>query len=280
VLRRGDEPVAQEKDYLTDAFTREAVSFIDRHKSEPFFLYVPYNAVHSPMFAPPRFREMIADASDPKRKTALAMLAALDEGVGRIVASVRGAKLEGKTLIIFISDNGGPTPENQSSNAPLRGYKGQLYEGGIRIAFMMQWPGKIPTGQVNDTPVISLDLFPTTLAAAGLMPREGLKLDGVNLLPWVKSSRTDQPHDALYWRFKPQWAIREGNMKLVSSRKLPEPALYDLAADPAETTDLAANQPNVVKHLREKYDVWNAQNIEPLWEGKQEGAHYDKEPKL
>jgi arylsulfatase A-like enzyme len=280
VLRRGDEPVAQEKDYLTDAFTREAVSFIDRHKAEPFFLYMPYNAVHSPMFAPPRFREMVGDVSDPKRKTALAMLAALDEGVGRIVAKVREASLEQNTLIIFMSDNGGPTPENLSSNAPLRGYKGQVYEGGIRVAFMMQWPGKIPPKQVSDSPVISLDLFPTTLAAAGVTPRDGLKLDGVNLMPWVQSSRTDQPHDALYWRFTPQWAIREGNLKLLSSRKLPQPALYDLAADPAERTDLAAKQPDVVKRLREKYDAWNAHNIDPLWEGKQEGAHYDREPKL
>ena len=269
-IRRGDAPV-DEKEYLTTAITREAVSFIDRHKAAPFFLYVPYNAVHTPQQVPPKYVEPFAAVKDEKRRLMLAMLAALDEGVGQILGKLRDAGVEENTLVVFHSDNGGPTFGNASRNTPLRGIKGELWEGGIRVPFVLQWKGRINPGQVIHHPVIALDVFPTALAAAGAQPRPQPQLDGVNLLPWLEGKTQGRPHDALYWRFKPQWAVRDGDYKLVAPRNA-APQLFDLAKDPGERNDLSGDKPEIVKRLREKYDAWNAQLMEPRWPGKQEGA--------
>lgn len=270
VIRRGNEPVL-EKEYLTDAITREAVSFIDRHKDKPFFAYVPYNAVHTPQQAPPRYLKRFPESIDKQRRFMLAMLAAEDDGVGKILAKLREEKLEENTLVVFLSDNGGPTSSNASRNTPLRGFKGQVWEGGIRVAFMMKWPGHIKPGTVVEHPVISLDLFPTSIAAAGGEPRKETKLDGVNLLPLLEGKTDAAPHDTLYWRFRPQWAIRDGNYKLLQGRD-GVTHLYDLARDASEQTDLIKDQPDVVKKLQTKFDAWNAELMEPLWPGRQEGA--------
>jgi arylsulfatase A-like enzyme len=269
-IRRNDAPV-DEKEYLTTAITREAVSFIDRHKAAPFFLYVPYNAVHTPQQVPPKYVEPFASVKDEKRRLMLAMLAALDEGVGQILGKLRDTGLEENTLVVFISDNGGPTFGNASRNTPFRGIKGELWEGGIRVPFMLQWKGRLRPGQVIDHPVIALDLFPTSLAASGVDPRPQPPLDGVNLLPWLEGKAQGRPHDTLYWRFKPQWAIRDGDYKLIAPRNA-APQLFDLSKDPGEKSDLSKDKPEVAKRLREKYDAWNAQLMEPRWPGKQEGA--------
>lgn len=267
-IRRGDTPV-EEKEYLTEAITREAVAFIDRHKAKPFFLYVPYNAVHTPMQAPAKYVERFADEKNPRRKMMLAMLSALDDGVGQILSKLREAGVEEDTLVVFFTDNGGPTPSNSSINTPLRGVKATVWEGGIRVPFMMQWKGRIPEARVIDHPVITLDLFPTILAAAGAEARKDLKLDGVNLLPWLEGKAQGRPHETLYWRFKPQWAVRDGDWKLMSTGE-GGAKLFDLAKDPGEATDLLKDKPDIAKRLQEKYDAWNAQNIEPLWKGRQE----------
>jgi arylsulfatase A-like enzyme len=274
VLREGDEPIKELKGYLTDVITDHAVSFIDRHKDQPFFMYVPYNAVHVPQQAPPKYRERFPDVKDEKRMLMLAMLSAEDDGVGRILAKLRDDKLEENTLVVFFSDNGGPTQGNASRNAPLRGFKGQVWEGGIRIPFMMQWKGRIPAGKVIDDPVISLDLFPTALAAAGLTPPAELKLDGVNLLPLLEGKATAKPHETLYWRFKPQWAIRDGDYKLLQSRE-GKPQLFDLSKDPGESHDLVAEKPEIAKQLQAMYDAWAATLMEPLWPGRQEGSNQE-----
>lgn len=274
-LQRNGKPV-DEKEYLTDALTREAVSFIEYHKQGPFFLYLPYNAVHVPQEAPQKYQDRFPDVTDPKRKLMLAMLSAEDDGVGRVLAALHDAELDPNTLVIFFSDNGGPTHGNASRNAPFRGFKGQVWEGGIRIPFMMRWPGHIPAGQVLQQPVISLDLFPTALAAAGIEPRKDLHLDGVNLLPWITGARHDSPHDVLYWRFKPAWAVREGDFKLVFAQGEEKPELYDLSKDPGESKDLASAQPEVAKRLQAKFDAWNAQLMEPRWPGRQEGMRNGK----
>jgi arylsulfatase A-like enzyme len=151
-----------------------------------------------------------------------------------------------------------------------------VWEGGIRIPFMMRWTDHITRAQVIDQPVVSLDIFPTALAAAGISPRKKLKLDGVNLLPWLTSKQSKSPHDILYWRFKPAWAVREGNYKLVFALGEIKSQLFDLTKDPGETTDLSAQQPQVVQEMQKKFDTWNAQLMEPRWPGRQEGAHEGK----
>jgi arylsulfatase A-like enzyme len=259
-IMRGMKPI-EEKEYLTDAFSREAAAFIERHKNKSFFLYLAFNAVHSPLQAPEKYLKRFSSISDNKRRTFAAMLSAMDDAVGNVLQTLRKNNLEENTLIFFLSDNGVPTQSTTSRNDPLRGFKAQVYEGGIRVPFLMQWKGKIPAGMVCDKPVIALDIAPTALAAAGARI-EDAKFDGVNLMPHLRGSST--PHEMLYWRFGPQYAIRKGNWKLLKTAK-GKPELYDLAADISEMNDLAEKNPEKVKALQAHYEAWNAQLAKPLW---------------
>ncbi len=164
-LVRGGQPVAEQA-YLTDALTREAVDFIDRHREQPFFLYLAYNAVHSPLQGADAYMQQFSHIEDVHRRIFAAMLANLDHSVGRVLAKLREAGVEEQTLIFFLSDNGGPTRELTSSNLPLRGGKGDVFEGGIRVPFLMQWKGSLAAGRVEPRAVISLDIFATAAAAA------------------------------------------------------------------------------------------------------------------
>jgi arylsulfatase B len=268
-LRRGSDPV-QEKIYLTDAITREAVNFIDRHAAQPFFLYVPYNAVHSPMQATTEYMQRFNGIGDEHRQVFAGMLSAMDDGVGAILKQLREKNLEQDTLVIFLSDNGGPTGELTSSNAPLRGFKGQLWEGGIRIPFMMQWKGRIEPGRTVDHPVISLDILPTALAAAGIERPSALQIDGVDLLPLVTGATDRPPHATLFWRYGNAIALRQGDWKLVRqpagpTAKKADFELYDLTRDVAETRNLASAEPARATDMRAELDRLNAQMKAPLW---------------
>ena len=267
-IRRGADPV-EEKQYLTEAITREATAFIDRHASQPFFLYVPFNAVHSPMQSTTEYMRRFNGIGDEHRQVFAAMLAAMDDGVGAILRRLRDHNLEQDTLVFFLSDNGGPTVELTSSNKPLRGGKGQLWEGGIRIPFMAQWKGRIPGGRTLHHPAISLDILPTALAAAGAeSPTK--KMDGVNLLPLLTGASDRAPHDVLFWRYDRAIALRRGDWKLVrqpAGPKAPVPAfeLYNLASDIAESRNLASAEPTRVAAMRAELDGLNAQMAAPLW---------------
>jgi arylsulfatase A-like enzyme len=280
-ILRGTEPVT-ELDYTTDAFAREAVAFIDRHKNEPWFLYLAFNAVHTPMQGTDERLRKFPDVADDKRRTYDAMMLALDEAVGRVRKKLTETGLERNTLVCFISDNGGPTMPgttiNASRNDPFRGSKRTTLEGGIRVPFIVSWPGRLKPG-VFTPPAIQLDLTATALAAGGVPVGQDSKLEGVDLLPFLTGEKTGTPHDALYWRFGPQMAIRVGDYKLVrydsnadtrtGARNQPVTAakLYNLAADPGETKDLAAALPDKVKEFQSRWDAWNAANVKPLWGG-------------
>jgi len=263
LILRGTEPL-DEKEYLTEAFTREAVAFLERHYQAPFFLYLTYNAVHAPLQAPEKYLSRFSQITDPKRRTYAAMLSAMDDGVGAVLKELRDRGIEDNTLIFFISDNGGPTQNNGSSNAPLRGNKAQLWEGGIRVPFMIQWKQQLPAGRVCDQPVISLDILPTALAAAGVAMPETPPLDGANLLPCVTGKSKQPPHQALYWRFGTNSAIRLGNYKLLKLGARPL-QLFDLQADIGEQHDLAAQKPEIVKTLAVKLKAWDSQLETPRW---------------
>jgi arylsulfatase A-like enzyme len=253
------------------------VAFIDRHQKEPFFLYLAFNAVHTPLQATDPLLEKFAHVKDPARRTYLAMTAALDEAVGKVLGQLRARGLEENTLVFFLSDNGGPIGKfapNGSSNAPLRGSKGDTWEGGIRVPFLVQWKGRLPAGKRYDRPVIQLDIHPTALAAAGVETRPGWKLDGVNLLPFLEGKDAAPPHDALFWRFGEQMAIRMGDWKLVRpdlSTDAPfgkiadRPMLFNLADDVGEKTDLAEKHPEKVKELQERWKQWNTGLAAPAW---------------
>ncbi len=198
-------------DYTTDAFGREAINFIEKHHREPWFVYLPFNAVHAPLESLEKYLSRFSNIEERKRHTFAAMLSAMDDAVGAVLAKIREHGLEENTLIFFISDNGGPTAQTTSGNGPLRGFKAQTWEGGIRIPYIIQWKGRLPAGKVDDRPVIQLDILPTALAAVGIDIKPEWKLDGVNLLPYLTGARSGLPHEALYWRFGGQMAIRKGD---------------------------------------------------------------------
>jgi arylsulfatase A-like enzyme len=256
------------------------VAFIDRHQNQPFFLYLAFNATHGPMQATDAHLQRFANIADEKRRIHAAQTAALDDAVGQVLDKLRSAGLEENSIIFFTNDNGGPTDVNASSNAPLRGVKGETREGGIRVPFFVKWPARLPAGKVYDQPVIALDIHPTALAAADVAAPVGAKFDGVNLLPFLTAERAGTPHETLYWRFnfppnqpdRHKWAIRQGDWKLFTdvdtNRRRGEATsgnvkLVNLSADIGEAHDLSAQHPEKVKALRAAWEKWNAQMAPP-----------------
>ncbi len=263
-ILRGSQP-ENEVAHLTDAFTREACDFIQRHSTQPFFITLAYNAVHSPMQAPDRYLEKFSHLPDIHRRLFAAMLAQLDEGVGTVLAQLHAHGLEENTLVVFLSDNGGATRELTSGNGPLRGEKGSLFEGGIRVPFLARWPRSLPAGQVFESPVSSLDIAATALAAAGISLASG-ELDGVDLVQSVKV-RSPEPR-VLFWRMGQRFAVRAGDWKLVRDggpRQSGAWQLFNLAEDAGEKTDLAAREPARVEALVKTWENWNANQRPPLW---------------
>lgn len=272
--------VVAETSYLTDAFADRAADFIKRQKSRPFFLYLAFNAVHTPMQATDKYLERFTHIADEQRRTYAAMLSAMDDGIGKTLAALRAEGLEENTLIFFFSDNGGPTLAgttiNGSSNAPLRGSKRQTWEGGIRVPFIIRWKGHLAEGKTDARPIIQLDVLPTVLAAAGI--KQQSKFDGVNLLPFLTGKRSDRPHEALFWRLGRHMAIRKGDWKLVKTHEgrlqAADPAvfedlsgaeLYNLTDDIGEQRNLAAARPEKVRELGAVWQQWNKELVKPLW---------------
>lgn len=267
-ILRGGQPV-EEKAYLTDAFTREAADFIDRNSDRPFFLYLAFNAVHSPLQGADRWMKKFDHIEDVHRRIFAAMLASMDEGVGRVLDKLREEHLEENTLVFFISDNGGPTKELTSSNAPLRGGKGQTWEGGIRVPFLLQWKGTLPAGTEYHRPVISLDVFGTSADVAQAPLPKNRSIDGVSLLPFLLDTQPGDPHADLFWRLGRRAALRQGDWKIVRSpaRRSPDPKwqLYNLADDISESNDLAGRQPEQLEKLVARFEQLNAHMIDPIW---------------
>ncbi|QHI69808.1 sulfatase family protein [Tichowtungia aerotolerans] len=271
-------------DYLTFVFGDKAMEFMTQDSEKPFFLYLAFNAPHAPLQAPQEYLdrfEHLTKVPDPinyierqklkhPRQVYAAMVSALDDTIGRILTMLREKKMEENTVIWFLSDNGGPTVVTSADNGPLRGEKGDLLEGGARVPFAMQWKGTVPAGQTVKTPVSSLDLLPSSLAAAGATVPENL--DGLNLLPVIRDG-DDLPERNICWRFPhppptPVWAIRSGEWKLVHEAiRTPKPrgfswggertGLYRLSDDIHEDNDLSAQYPEVRERLQKEYDQWN-----------------------
>ena len=282
----------KELDYTTDAFGREACAFIEVHKTQPWFLYLAFNAVHTPMHATDDRLAKFPNIADKQRRTYDAMMLALDDAVGKVRAQLVATGQAENTLITFISDNGGPTMNgvtvNGSRNDPLRGSKRTTLEGGIRVPFVVAWPGHIKPG-VFDQLAIQLDLTATAFAVAGADPKPEWKLDGVNLLPFLSGEKSGAPHDALYWRFGDQMAVRSGDFKLVRydsnadtntgrrGQAVTAAKLYNLHDDIHEDKDLAVTMPDKAKELQAKWAEWNKSNVKPLW-GNDGGDHDGDEP--
>jgi arylsulfatase A-like enzyme len=271
-----DREVQKLDGYTTDLFTDEAIAFMDRSKANPWFLYLAYNAVHTPLEVLKKYGDRVpATITDPNRRGYLSLLIGLDDSIGRITEHLKKTDQANDTLVVFVSDNGGPGKKpflayNAAKNGPLRGDKGQTLEGGIRVPFIFSWPGKLPAGKVVDDPISTLDLAPTACALAGLNVNG--KFDGVNVFDYLSGASTTAPHQALFWRFGPQKAIRKGNWKLVDwrdfeTKKQSGWQIYDLAKDIGEANDLSKSNPELVAELSKDWEIWNLKNITPLWHG-------------
>jgi len=264
-IERNGKPVKTTK-YLTTEFGDEASRFIRENKDNPYFLYVPFNAVHAPWEAPKGTIERFAHIEDKMDRTIAAMLYEMDQAVGSILKAVRDSHAEENTLIVFTNDNGGIRGELPYTNAGLRGGKMDLYEGGIRVPLLMQWKGKINPGQKYGKVVSTLDLVPTFLAAAETSTTR--ELDGVNLLPYLSGENQNTPHETLYWKFidaPNEKAIRTGDWKAIKPAPEMPWELYNIAEDARETKNLADEYPERLTELRKSWDEWNKGNKAALW---------------
>ncbi len=255
--------------YHIDGCSKAAAAIIERYKNDPFFLYIAYRAPHTPLDAPKSYTDRFPGEMPERRRQALAMISAVDDGVGLITATLKKHHLTERTLIFVIGDNGAPLKIHKldspldgdaggwdgSLNTPMNGEKGMLAEGGIHVPFIVAWPGTIPGGQTYEPPITAVDVAATAVAIANIKtePRE---LDGQNILPHLKGDIKTPPHESLYWRWVAQSAIREGNWKLL--RGGDREYLYDLGSDPGEKHNLANQHPETAARLRAKLTTWAA----------------------
>lgn len=260
---RGIEPV-KEREYLTDAFTREALKFIDRHAGKPFFLYVPFSAVHTPLQVTEKYYKRCDKILDERKRIYAAMISALDDGVGAVLKKLKEKGIERETLVFFLSDNGAPLI---GSNGPLLGGKMSLFEGGIRIPFCVQWPGRIPASQIFSRPVSSLDIFPTVAGLAGAEIPATLRVDGLDLMPFLAGKKETGPHEILFWRVGTNLAVRKGYWKYVNLNRKHE-LLFDLSKDAGEKHDLSKDCPKILAELKKALAEWESQLAEPKWTGR------------
>ena len=259
-LMRGMSPAPMPA-HTTEAFTDEAVSFIEANKDRPFFVYAAYNAVHAPLQTTPAYLARVAGAADPRRQSYLAMLAALDDGVGKIVDAVDRNGLAKNTLIVFTSDNGGPTWQTTASNGPLNGVKALALEGGIRVPAIVRWTGTAPAGRTLGTPAMGFDITTTALSASGAPP--DADLDGVDLTPFLRGSRTGDAHRALFWRSASQGAMRQGRWKLLKVEDAYY--LFDLQRDIGERNELAARTPKRLAAMKAEWNAWSDHMAPARW---------------
>lgn len=280
-VTRGRE-VVEEPAYLTEAFTREAVDYIGRHKSEPFFLYVAYNAPHTPLQATKKYLDRYRHVEDRGTRIYSAMVSALDDGVGEIRRKLQSEGIADNTLIVFLSDNGcAGYILGACTNAPLSGFKAEHLEGGIRVPFIVSWPDAIPAGKVDERAVSALDIIPTALIAAGATPPANL--DGQDFMPLFAADAPAATRRQLYWRAGPTEVMIDGDMKLwVSETVEPDGSagthamLFDLTKDESEQHNLAAEKPADVARLKQMFDAWSASMAAPQWSSMRQGVReYD-----
>jgi arylsulfatase A-like enzyme len=264
-IRRNGELV-DEKGYLTTRIAEEASQWIAaRAGRRPFFAYIPFNAPHAPMQVAKSYADRFTDEPSADRRVYLGMIAALDDAVGQILDTLDRTGVANDTLVFFLSDNGAATYTRIARNDPLRGGKLMNFEGGINVPFLARWPAQLPAGATFRDPVSAIDVFMTTVRAAGAALPSDRPYDGVDLVPYLTGAGSGAPHDALYWRAAGHRAIRAGRYKLISDAKTGARVLYDLEADPYEAVDLSEREPALVERLEARLAEWEKAMKPPLW---------------
>ncbi len=264
-LEKGFASYKESEVYLTDGIANETVAFIERNKERPFFAYVSFNAVHTPMEAREEDLNNVSSNLKGKRKTLAAMTTALDRACGRIIDKIKELGLIDNTLIVFANDNGGPSDTNESCNDPLSGTKANHLEGGIRIPFLMSWSGKLKPNSEYKEVVSTLDLLPTFVSVAGEDVSKIKDLDGVNIMPYLTKKNKGKPHETLYWKKESRAAVRHNEWKLIRFPDRPA-ELYNIEEDISEVNNLASEKPKLVKGLYKKLFKWELTLERPLWQ--------------
>lgn len=259
--------------YLTDYLSEEAAEAIAANRNRPFFMYLAYNAPHTPLQALKSDYEALPGIKNHTLRVYGAMIRSLDRGVGKVLQAVKDAGIEENTLIIFTSDNGGAHYIGLPDiNKPFRGWKATFFEGGIRVPMLVKWPTKIKAGSTFAGAAGHVDIFATAAGAAGAELPGDRVLDGVNLVPYITGENQGAPHESMFWRSGPYKVLLAGDWKLQVTGTPAKSWLYNLKDDPTERTNLAADQPEKLAELMQKLETLDAQQAKPLWPSLQEGA--------
>jgi arylsulfatase A-like enzyme len=249
-------------DYLTDELSEAGLRFINKQaeNNQSFFLFLAYNAPHTPMHATEKYLSRFPDIEDKKRKTYAAMVSAVDDGVGNVLRTLKDNGIEENTLIVFLSDNGG-AHNNASQNTPLRGTKGSVYEGGLRVPFAMQWKGVIPANTSYEESVSSLDIMASIVDILDIKTNPKKPLDGVNIIPYLTGKKKGAPHEYLFWRKWEQNAMAAINAdyKLLKVKKNAETEFYNLKKDVSEKENIKGSNSKKVQEIQNEWDKWNVQ---------------------
>jgi arylsulfatase A-like enzyme len=254
------------KGYMTDYLTTEAIKAVAANRDNPFFLYLSYNAPHTPLQAKQADYDALSHITDHTERVYAAMIKSLDDNVGKLMSALKDQGLEDNTIVIFTTDNGGAHYLGLPDvNAPYRGWKATYFEGGIHAPFFMKWPAKIPAGKQYDQPVISMDIFSTIAAAAGAELPADRVIDGVNLLPYIQGEKTGAPRDAIFWYQAGYEAVISNGWKLQRSDRADTTWLFNLKDDPTETTNIAEQNPSQVGKMLAMIDEFKLQQAEPRW---------------
>jgi arylsulfatase A-like enzyme len=272
VVRFNDGDPFQPPRYMTDYLTDEAVKVVAANRNRPFFMYLAYNAPHTPLQATREDYDALSFIPDHTMRVYAAMIRSLDRNIGRVLQSLKDQGLYENTLVIFTSDNGGAHYVGiDGLNAPYRGWKATFFEGGIHVPFFMRWPGTLPTGASVTAPVSHFDIFATVAAAAGQRLPADRAIDGVNLLPFITGQVSGRPHDLLFWRTDTYRAVRAGDWKLQVTQRPKKDWLHDLSADPTEKTNLASREPARLAAMKALLAAWDQGQRKPLWPSLGEG---------
>jgi arylsulfatase A-like enzyme len=259
--------------YMTDYLTDQALAGIHANRNRPFFMYLAYNTVHTPLQAPKADFDALPQIKDHRLRVYAAMVRNLDRNVGRVLSSLKAEGLDKNTLVIFTSDNGGANYIGLPDiNRPYRGFKATFFEGGVHVPFFMRWPGQIAAGSHYQNPVAHVDIFATAAGAAGAAIPKDRVIDGVDLMPFLKGAQPGEPHKSLYWRSGRYRTILSGGWKLQVAEEPNTVWLFDLTTDPTEKHNLAATRPDKLAELKAKLTELDGQMVKPLWASLLSGA--------
>jgi arylsulfatase A-like enzyme len=265
IVSNGEE--VEVKEYLTSRFAAEACQFIRQHENNPFFLYIPFNAPHTPFQAPKSYCEKYAYLGDKNKQVYHAMISALDDAIGEIMVQVKNSGIEENTLIFFTSDNGGATYTGATSNGDLNGGKITQFEGGLNVPFIMKWKGTFDAGKIDDCPVSLMDVFTTSITACHIPSPQNITIDGVDITPHLTGKNPQAPQSYLFWRTDFNKTVRNGQWKLMLNTRDDSLMLYDLESDRQEKHDMKSSYPDIIAHLLEKLAAWEKGMKAPAWPG-------------